>query len=92
MSGWELSIGLYPGILLGARSYPSLDFIEHVLYIPFVEIILTVYMNKIEEYLIKNYPTRFKQGDDISIEERDKHIIAYIKDGSPVFLSKKILE
>lgn len=49
-------------------------------------------MNKIEEYLIKNYPSRFKQGDDISIEERDKHIIAYIKDGSPVFLSKKILE
>ena len=46
-------------------------------------------MDKIEEYLLKNYPSRFKKGDKIIIEERDKHIIAYIKDGSPVFLSKK---
>lgn len=46
-------------------------------------------MNKIEEYLLKNYPSRFKKGDKIIIEERDKHIIAYIKDRSPVFLSKK---
>ncbi len=46
-------------------------------------------MDKIEEYLLKNYPSRFKKGDKIIIEERDKHIIAYIKDRSPVFLSKK---
>ena len=48
-------------------------------------------MSNIEEYLLKNYP-RFKKGDKIIIEERDKHIIAYVKDGSPVFLSKKILK
>ena len=47
---------------------------------------------KIKNYVLKQYPTRFKKGDNIIIEERDKHIIAYIKDGSPVFLSKKILE
>ena len=44
------------------------------------------------EYLLKNYPSRFKKGDNIKIEERDKHVIAYVKDGSPVFLSKKILK
>lgn len=49
-------------------------------------------MSNIKEYLLKNYPGRFKKGDNIIIEERDNHIIAYIKDGSPVFLSKKILE
>ena len=49
-------------------------------------------MSNIEEYLLKKYPSRFKKGDDIKIEERDKHIIAYVKHGSPVFLSKKILE
>jgi len=43
MTGWELGIGLYPGILLGARSYPSELFVEHVFYVPFVEIILTIY-------------------------------------------------
>jgi len=43
MIGWELGIGLYPGILLGARSYPEEKFVEHVLYMPFVEIILTIY-------------------------------------------------
>ena len=47
---------------------------------------------KIKNYVLKQYPKRFKKGDNIIIEERDKHIIACIKDGSPVFLSKKILE
>ena len=23
MTGWELSFGLYPGVLLGVRSYPE---------------------------------------------------------------------
>ena len=43
MSGWELAIGLYPGILFGVRSYPERQFTEHVLYIPFVELILIIY-------------------------------------------------
>ena len=49
-------------------------------------------MSNIEEYLVKNYHGGFRTSDNIIIEERDKYIIAYIKDGSPVFLSKKILE
>jgi hypothetical protein len=43
---WELSLGLYPGIVIGARSYDNKDTIEHVVYIPFVELCLTVYKNE----------------------------------------------
>ena len=42
MQGWELSISLYPGVLIGIRSYPEETFTEHVLYLPFVELCLTV--------------------------------------------------
>ena len=43
MTGWELSFGLYPGVLLGIRSYPEDNFVEHVLYLPFcIEICLTI--------------------------------------------------
>lgn len=40
---WELSLGLYPGILVGIRSYDNNDATDHVLYIPFIELCLTVY-------------------------------------------------
>jgi len=43
MRGWELSISLYPGVVVGMRSYPEAEFTEHVLYFPFVELCLTVY-------------------------------------------------
>jgi len=43
MSGWQLEIGLYPGILFGIRSYPETKFTEHVLYLPLVELILTIH-------------------------------------------------
>ena len=46
-------------------------------------------IEKIEEYVLKNYPTRFKKGDKIVIEERQKHYVVYAKDKSPVFLNKK---
>ena len=43
MQGWELSISLYPGVLVGIRSYPEETFTEHVLYLPFVELCLTIF-------------------------------------------------
>ena len=43
MSPWELSLGLYPGIVVGARSYINDKYSEHVIYLPFVELCLTVY-------------------------------------------------
>ena len=40
---WSLEIGLYPGILLGFRTYEQGDHSMHVLYFPFVEIGLSIY-------------------------------------------------
>mgnify|MGYP001291592267 FL=1 len=40
---WSLTIGLYPGVLIGIRSYQEQNFTEHVLYLPFIDICLTVY-------------------------------------------------
>jgi hypothetical protein len=39
---WILSIGLYPGILVGIRTYEEEDFKTHVLYLPFVNIALEI--------------------------------------------------
>ena len=43
MTGWEISLGFYPGILIGMRSYDQDGLVDHVLYIPFCELCLTVY-------------------------------------------------
>jgi hypothetical protein len=43
MGDWELSIGLYPGILIGMRSYQSEQATDHVLYLPIVELCFTIY-------------------------------------------------
>lgn len=40
---WTLTIGLYPGILIGFRSYNEEDHSIHVLYLPFVDIALTLF-------------------------------------------------
>ncbi len=47
LEGWAISIGMYPGVLLGARSYIEEYKSDHVLYLPFVDICLTmVYDNE----------------------------------------------
>ena len=43
MRPWQLEIGLYPGILIGIRTYEQTTVNEHVLYMPFIELCLTVY-------------------------------------------------
>jgi hypothetical protein len=40
---WSLSIGTYPGILLGARTYNEDQQTTHVLYLPFIDLALEVY-------------------------------------------------
>jgi hypothetical protein len=40
---WELTLGLYPGIVLGFRTYNYDDGSEHVLYLPFVNISLNFF-------------------------------------------------
>ena len=42
---WEITIGFYPGIVVGFRSYEGNDRNNHVLYLPFIDICLTVLKN-----------------------------------------------
>jgi len=42
MKDWELSFGFYPGILTGFRTYREKKKDNHVLYMPFVDICLTI--------------------------------------------------
>ena len=43
-TSWELSTGLFPGILFGMRSYEDGEFqVDHVLYLGFIDICLTLY-------------------------------------------------
>ena len=39
---WEITVGFYPGILVGFRSYEGEDRNNHVLYLPFIDICLTI--------------------------------------------------
>ena len=39
---WEITAGLYPGILIGMRSYIEKDYVQHVFYIPFVDISIEI--------------------------------------------------
>jgi len=43
MRNFELTIGLYPGVLLGIRTYPQPNSTLHVLYLPFVDICLELF-------------------------------------------------
>ena len=45
---WELSVGFYPGIIVGFRTYAQEDRNNHVLYLPFIDICLTI-LKEIDE-------------------------------------------
>ena len=38
MNEFRISIGLYPGILIGIRTYEQEDVVQHVVYLPFIDI------------------------------------------------------
>ena len=40
---WSLSLGFYPGLLMGIRTYDEPTQVVHVLYLPLVDIALTLY-------------------------------------------------
>lgn len=42
MKQWEFSLGFYPGILIGMRTYYTEDVTTYVLYLPFVDFALAV--------------------------------------------------
>ncbi len=46
MTNWELSIGTFPGLLFGVRSYVEQYRTNHVIYLLFVDICLTIYKDK----------------------------------------------
>jgi hypothetical protein len=43
MKEWEISVGTYPGILLGFRSYQEQYRTNHVFYLPFIDVCITTY-------------------------------------------------
>lgn len=49
ITGWEISLGFYPGVLFGFRSYINNGVENHVLYIPFVDVCLTIQREVDEE-------------------------------------------
>ena len=42
-SAWSIELGFYPGFLIGIRSYDMDDCRIHVLYLPLIDIALTIY-------------------------------------------------
>ena len=40
---WSIEIGFYPGIVVGIRSYEEPEHTTHVIYLPFVDLALTVF-------------------------------------------------
>jgi hypothetical protein len=42
-NNWSLSVGFYPGMLFGVRTYEEEISTTHVLYIPFVDLALEIY-------------------------------------------------
>jgi len=43
VKSFSVEIGFYPGILLGARTYEEPEQTAYVLYIPFIDLAVTVY-------------------------------------------------
>ena len=43
IKNWSLSVGFYPGILFGIRSYNEEKQDTHVIYIPLVDIAFEIY-------------------------------------------------
>ena len=44
-NAWELTLGVFPGLLFGIRSYEydHEEYIDHVLYLGFIDICITIY-------------------------------------------------
>ena len=49
MKGWEVSIGMYPGLVLGLRSYKQEDRVDHVFYLPLFDLCITVFIKEQKE-------------------------------------------
>ena len=43
---WEFSVGFYPGVMFGVRTYRERSKNNHVFYLPFVDFCLTIFRKK----------------------------------------------
>jgi len=43
MKKWDISMGFYPGILFGVRTYKNVSRISHVFYLPLIDLCITIY-------------------------------------------------
>ena len=43
MKEWDLSIGFYPGILFGIRTYNNKKGNSHVFYLPLIDLCINIY-------------------------------------------------
>ena len=43
MKEWDLSIGVYPGVLIGVRTYHGKEKISHVFYLPLIDLCINIY-------------------------------------------------
>jgi hypothetical protein len=43
MKDWQLNISIFPGLLFGVRSYVEQYRTNHVMYLLFIDICLTIY-------------------------------------------------
>jgi hypothetical protein len=42
MKDWEFSVGFYPGILFGLRTYAEVNQKNYVFYLPFIDFCITI--------------------------------------------------
>jgi hypothetical protein len=42
-SAWSISIGFYPGVLIGMRTYEQENLKTHVIYLPFVDLAIEIW-------------------------------------------------
>ena len=40
--GWAVSLGMYPGVLIGMRTYKNDNLTSHVFYIPFFDLAIQI--------------------------------------------------
>ena len=45
MKDWEFSVGFYPGMLIGFRTYAEVNKQTHVFYLPFIDFCLVIKQN-----------------------------------------------
>lgn len=49
MNEWEISLGFYPGFLIGVRTYKTIHNVSHVFYLPFIDLCITIHKDEQEK-------------------------------------------